>query len=110
MNKIKEGDLYKVLKMSDLTFEIKYGYYDEGDRYSKYNDPIPIYPDFIKNPTFTKEGFPLVTLMQNQCKYYVGNKNSESCHGCRYLQIIEDLFGICTCPYNNQKKEDEVYE
>ena len=110
MNKIKEGDLYKVVKISDLTFEIKYGYYDECDRYSKYNEPIPIYPDFIENPTYTKEGFPLVTQMQNQCKYYVGNKNSESCHGCRYLKIIDDLFGICTCQYNKLKKEDEVYE
>ena len=69
-----------------------------------------IYPDFIENPTYTKEGFPLVTQMQNQCKYYVGNKNSESCHGCRYLEIIDDLFGIYTCQYNKLKKEDEVYE
>ena len=103
MNKIKEGDLYKVVKISDLTFEIKYGYYDEGDRYSKYNEPIPIYPDFIENPTYTKEGFPLVTQMQDKCKYFKGNLKEESCFKCLHYKEVEDLIGICNCYFKKKR-------
>ena len=45
-NKVKEGDVYKVVKIFDRTFELRYGYYNELDRNGKYNEPIPIYPDF----------------------------------------------------------------
>ena len=47
MGKIREGDLFKIIKILDHTFEIKYGYYEEKDKYSKYGEPIPIFPDFI---------------------------------------------------------------
>lgn len=103
MDKIKEGDLYKIVRVFDLTFEIKYGYYDEQDRYSKYNDPIPIYPNFIESPIYTKEGFLIVTQMQNQCKNHTGNKDMESCYGCIFFQEVEELFGICN-HHNNKKK------
>ena len=108
--------MYTALQVIKLIFHLckAHAVLDAGNGVFCFFEKIFVFvtkpPDFIKNPTYTKEGFPLVTQMQNQCKYYVGNKNSESCHGCRYLQIIEDLFGICTCPYNKQKKEDEVYE
>ena len=35
---IKEGDLYKVITIYGKTFELYYGYYEEKDRYSKYNE------------------------------------------------------------------------
>ena len=36
---IKERDLYKVITIYGKTFELYYGYYEEKDRYSKYNEP-----------------------------------------------------------------------
>ena len=47
MNRPRDGDIYKVIKISNQEFTIKYGYYEEQDRYSKYDEPIPIFPDFI---------------------------------------------------------------
>ena len=104
IDKVKEGDLYKIIKISDITFEIKYGYYEEKDKKSKYNEPIPIYPDLENHPVYTKEGQRVVTQMTNKCKYYIGNKNSESCFGCLYLKICEDLIGVCNCHHNKLEK------
>lgn len=104
MNNIKEGDLYKLIKIDNQEFEIKYGYYIDSDRYSKYNEPIPIYPDFINNPTFNIEGFPFVTHMQDKCIYYKGNSKEDSCYKCLYFNKVEDLIGICTCSNNMKKK------
>lgn len=94
---IKEGDLYKIIKISNIEFEIRYGYYEEADRYSKYNEPIPIYPDFIKNPQYTEEGFPIVTHMQDKCIYFKGNIKEDSCYKCVHYKEQEDLMGICNC-------------
>ena len=103
MNKIKEGDLYKVVKISDISLEIRYGYYEFADRFSIYNEPIPIYPTFEIEPLYTKEGFPLVTKIQNKCKYYIGDFSSDECYGCKYLNEVEEMLGICECPYNRFK-------
>ena len=103
LKKINEGDLYKIIKISNKEFEIRYGYYEESDRYSKYNEPIPIYPDFIKNPEYTKEGFPLVTQMQDKCKYFKGNLKEESCFKCLHYKEVEDLIGICNCYFKKKR-------
>ena len=65
MDRIKEGSLYKSIDLHGTKFEIKYGYYDDKDRYSKYSELIPIFPDFIKNPIYTSKGQPFVTHMQD---------------------------------------------
>ena len=62
MNHIKEGDLYKIIDLYGTKFEIRYGYYDEKDRHSKYSELIPIFPDLYKNPKYTKEGFMFVAI------------------------------------------------
>ena len=68
MNRPRDGDIYKVIKISNQEFTIKYGYYEEQDRYSKYDEPIPIFPDFIKYPIYDEEGYKFVTHMQDICK------------------------------------------
>ena len=102
LKKIYEGDLYKVIKIQDLEFEIKYGYYDEKDRYSKYNEPIPIFPDFINEPVYTKEGYPLITKMQDRCKFFIGENGVDECYGCKYFKETEDFIGICKCALNKK--------
>lgn len=68
----KEGDLYKEVTISGKTFRLLYGYYESIERESPFNDPIPIYPDFEKEPHYTAEGIPIVTAMQNVCSLYKG--------------------------------------
>ena len=100
----KEGDLYKVVNTYGRTFELRYGYYGERDR--KY-DPDVIYPDFIKEPVYTDDGTPFVTMMQDACPYYKGEKKrtaDSTCDECKYFGHGEDWFGICTCPKNKKNE------
>ena len=100
----KEGDLYKEVTISGKTFKLLYGYYESFERESPFNDPMPIYPDFIKEPHYTSEGIPLVTAMQNVCKLYNGkNDEDSSCSDCVFFQKSKDLFGFCNCPRNKRQ-------
>ena len=101
---IKEGDLYKVITIYGKTFELYYGYYEEKDRYSKYNEPIEIYPDFIKNPVNTDEGIPFVTAFQEKCKHFLKVKDTtDRCIDCKFYQKGEELFGLCKCKTRYKK-------
>lgn len=102
--KIKDGDLYCVLNVSGKRFEIHYGYYEEKDRLGKYNDPIPIYPDFIKNPEYDSHGQPFVTEMQDVCPHFKGKVLVDICCGCEHFKKGDDLIGICTCDKNRKRE------
>lgn len=91
----REGDLYKRIVIDDITFEIRYGYYEEMDRYGKYNDPIPIYPNFKEHPEYNNEGYPFVTAMQNICSHFEGTDKELGCYGCVHYNEANDLIGIC---------------
>lgn len=101
----KEGDLYKILHIHGQRFELAYGYYEACERENPAIDPMPIYPDFIKNPRFTNEGYPFVTKMQDTCAHYDGKRSCFSeCAECYYYSHGDDLLGVCVCPKN--KRED----
>lgn len=99
----KEGDLYKIVNVHGRDFPLYYGYYDQRDKESKYNDPIPIYPNFKLFPIYTNEGFPYATEMQDACIYYEGNPSEESCFYCKHFKRGEELIGLCVC-INNKKE------
>ncbi len=102
----REGDLFKEVTVLDKTFRLLYGYYESFERESAFNEPMPIYPDFIKQPQYTAQGIPIVTAMQNVCKFYDGkNDEDSSCFDCGFFQRCEDLFGLCNCPETKIKKE-----
>ena len=92
---VREGDLYKSVTVFGRTFDLRYGYYEEYEKHSKYNEPIPIYPDLRKEPVYTDDGYPRVTEMQPVCDRYEGNPECEICFGCRHFVRAEELFGIC---------------
>ena len=99
----KEGDLYKEVNIFGRSFVLRYGYYEDFER--QHNDPMPIYPDFIKDPVHTQNGLPFVTKIQDACEYYKGTeKYDKECGGCGYYLHGEELLGVCTCPGN--KKEN----
>ena len=99
---LKEGDLYKVINIFGKIFELRYGYYDENDRNSEFNEVIPIYPDFLKTPKYTDEGRPFVTQMQDVCEFFEGKSNSEECINCIHYHHGDDLLGICVCDLNQK--------
>lgn len=97
----KEGDLYKRITVFGSTFEIYYGYYEESDRYSKYPEPVEVFPDFIKNPIFTKDGKPFVTAIQKPCKNFKKIRDiTDTCVDCKYFKQGEELIGLCECEKN----------
>lgn len=103
---LKEGDLFKVIKIFGKTFEIRYGFYEESDRHTSFAEPMEIYPDFIKEPQHTDEGVPFVTAIQVPCENFSGSKDENStCEECAFYEHCEELIGICTCPQNNKKSE-----
>ena len=95
----QEGELFKVTHLGGKTFEIRYGFYEECDRYAQHAEPIEVYPDFIKQPQYTEEGIPFVTAIQNPCEYFEGGKDeNSSCEECSFYQHGEELLGVCVCP------------
>lgn len=97
MPPFKEGELYKEVTVYGKTFRLLYGYYEEFERETPYCEPIPIYPDFVKKPEFTEDGAPIVTAMQDVCRYYQGMETGDSCGQCVHFQQSEELFGVCKC-------------
>ena len=99
----KEGELFKVITAHGKSFELRYGYYDEQDRYSKYNEPVAIYPDFLANPEYTDDGIPFVTAMQDICKHFkLKDKKwdegiDNSCFNCIHYEKCDELIGVCRC-------------
>ena len=100
MNKIRDGDLYKIIELHGKVFELRYGYYEEFER--ERGDPLPIFPDFKNNPVYTKDGFPFVTQMQELCQYGSSSFKDGCCVDCAYYKQGDDLIGICTNEKNKK--------
>ena len=104
MDHPKEGDIYKVISLYGKEFTVHYGYYADYERHGQGNEPIPIYPDFEKNPAYTDEGFPFVTQMQDLCPHGESIQKEAFCIDCPHFCHGEDLIGICG---NLQRKRKE---
>ena len=91
-----EGRLYKKIELHGKTFEIYYGYYDESDKKSPYNESVPIYPNFDEEPIYTDNGERFVTAMQDKCEGFVGKETGDSCISCQHFEKGDDLIGVCT--------------
>ena len=100
MNRKKDGDLYKIVTLHGVSFELRYGYYEEFER--KGGEPIPIYPDFRRAPRYTSDGHPFVTQMQELCEHGESRFADGCCADCRHYRDGEELIGICTCPENRK--------
>ena len=92
----KEGELFKVIELHGAVFEIRYGYYEETDRQF---EPVEIYPDFIKNPIYTNDGFPFVTLMQEPCEHFkkLSDDPDCDCSNCMHMERGDELIAVCRC-------------
>ena len=108
MNRIREGDLYKIFTVCGKTFELHYGYYDEIEKEGKYTEPIPIYPDFIKEPLYTDAGYPFATEMQDICSFFLGREGEDSCFACRHFEQGDELIGICKCEKRKRSSQQSM--
>jgi hypothetical protein len=99
-----EGALYKTVEIEGKRFSLYYGYYEECDRENPFCDPIPIYPDFLKDPIYTNEGYPFATDMQDACEHYGGHSPEEGCYSCRHYKKCEEFFGICLSPERRRRE------
>ena len=81
-----------IIELFGHTIELRYGYYEEFER--EHNDPVPIYPNFIKEPAYL-DGYPLVTAMQDVCEHFDGDDAEIGCLVCKYYERCEDLIGKC---------------
>ena len=101
---ICEGDLYKRIEYGGRTFELRYGYYEECDRHNPLVGPVPIYPDFVANPVYDREGRPFVTDMQDACAHYKGTSPEDGCYSCCNHQSGSEFLGICLCEANRKNE------
>ena len=109
MKKANEGDLYKVVELGGRVFELRYGYYADYERDSAFGDPIPIYPNLQNEHVHTDEGFRIVTQMQTVCQVGRSRFKDGLCVDCLYFHPGEDLFGICSCETNRQKRKHPTH-
>lgn len=104
MDSVKEGALYKLVKLGGRTIELRYGYYDaELERGNI--ELTPIYPNFYKDPLYTKDGIPFVTADQDICEWFNPKLeiSSESwCNDCEYIEKHEEFIGLCKCPFRKK--------
>jgi len=91
----KEGDLYKKLDVEGFTFELVYGYYDEHER--PHSPPVVIFPDLETDELYTKDGYRLVTEVQDSCEYFSPAIEDEEgwCGDCMYYSGDHKEIGIC---------------
>ena len=99
----REGDLYKIVRIGEHTFELRFGFYAEFER--KLGEPVVVYPNLKQNRFYTPEGYRIVTAIQDPCECYrvSGYKVwDECCNDCDYYRISGEEIGICTCPANSK--------
>ncbi len=98
MDRVKEGDLYKLITVGNIPFEIRYGFY--GDIERAHCEPMPIYPNFVESPRYTIDGYPFVTADQEVCEHFKPKPKISSegwCNDCEYLEKHEEFIGVCKC-------------
>lgn len=94
-----EGELYEIIEIEGHRFEIICGYNTNQDKITGF--VMPIYPDFLKEPKYTKLGYPLASCSQNICEYYKRLPecdNEGSCIDCYHFEREPmKMIGVCKC-------------
>ena len=101
-----EGELYRSLEIEGVSFDIYYGYYDP-DRERGVLEPMPVFPDLRKSPTYTERGYLLVNADGDVCEHFSPRAESAEegwCNDCRYLELHDTCLGICRCEQNRKNE------
>ncbi len=99
MNRPRDGDLYRILRVGGEEFVIRYGFYQSREN-DLCDEPEPIFPDFTTSPLYTAQGEPFATADQDICEHYSPKptvSGEEWCNDCRHFLPGEEAVGICAC-------------
>jgi hypothetical protein len=94
-----EGDLYKIYTVDNLSFEIRYGYHEENERGRI--EPLPIFPNMVAQPVYTRLGIPVTAYVQAPCPFYDPRCQSHPedwCGDCIHYGGGREKIGRCLCP------------
>ncbi len=94
----QEGAVYETFNIGGHSIIVYYGFYDESDR--EMGGLVPIVPDFLSNPLYTEDGYPLATQTQDSCLHYKVRSQEEGdgwCADCIHYSDENSLIGICKC-------------
>ncbi len=100
-----EGQLYKIIHIDEHRFELRYGYNEEYER--EHCHPVVLFPDLESDPRHTRDGYPIVTAVQEPCEHYTvppGQTPEQWCADCIYYPGIHCEMGICSC---EERRKDE---
>lgn len=98
-----EGDIYKIINLAGRSFVLRYGYYSDTERDG---EPMPILPDFEKNPIYDEHGNLCVTRIQDACAHYLprgGASGDGWCADCKHYPDEKEDIGVCKCENNRQR-------
>lgn len=102
----KEGQLYKSFTVAGHLFELRYGYYEDHER--QLCPPVVIFPDLMAAPLYCKDGYPLVTQIQDPCEHYAAKHGEEEwCGDCAYFCSEHREVGICRCDHRKINRIEE---
>ena len=105
----REGDLYRVYTVDNISFEIRYGYHAENERGRV--EPLPIFPDMVAAPIYTCHGTPVTAYVQAPCGHYTPCRPSEPedwCGDCLHYDGGPQKMGRCLCPHRKQAALQQV--
>ncbi len=92
----------KEYNVEGATLTIPLRYDKKSDRY------MEVYPDFIKDPVYTAEGYPIMLTLEDACplaKQKDENQPLVDCGSCRFYRQVENaLIGVC----GHEKKRREL--
>lgn len=106
-----EGQLYKVIHIDEHRFELRYGYNEDFERASGH--PVVLFPDLGENPVHTRDGYPVVSAVQEPCRYYTVPEDrlpEQWCADCVYYPGIHQEVGICRCEMRRQRNNENTLQ
>ena len=104
MERIRDGDLYKIVEIDGVVFRICYGYISEVERERGW-EPYPVYPDFTLEPRYSEKGEAFATAFQDVCEHYEPSGSGERwCNSCRFFDRREQCIGLCLCPSRRENR------
>lgn len=95
----QEGDLFRIYTVDGLSFQIRYGYHAENERGRV--EPLPIFPDLLSEPVYTRCGIPVTSYIQAPCIHYTPrhpDHPEEWCGDCIHYDAGQEKMGRCLCP------------
>ncbi len=104
--KIKPGDLYKVITVAGREFEIRYIDCGEFDPESK-GQCIPNFPFFDEKPEYTDDRYPFTNELNDCCEHYKTDDPTpeKTCRDCIYFKDAVEEIGVCRCTARRKRLE-----